>query len=124
MTRIKKWQCPLCRQESGRRWNMEVHIKRAHRSEDQLNEKNSILGHTQNPYNLNQNRMYSGRRPQSNSYGPNHRSGTYLEEERSDESNENTVDYVHDKLLKLNEIMDIKSKFRYDLTMEAHTYLC
>lgn len=30
MTAHKKWGCPDCKQRSSRRWNMEVHIGRAH----------------------------------------------------------------------------------------------
>jgi hypothetical protein len=30
LTKVKKWQCPHCPQDSTRRWNVAVHIKRAH----------------------------------------------------------------------------------------------
>jgi hypothetical protein len=87
---------------------MEVHIRRAHSSAEQLIEKNSFR-QAGKPYPINVNRMYVGRRPLSKSPDINHPYGNYLSTERSDGNND-PIDYVHDRMRKLIEIREIATR--------------
>jgi hypothetical protein len=89
LTKIKKWQCPYGCLESARHWNMKVHIRRAHNSAEQPIEKTSVR-QVEIPY---------------------HPSGNYLKTAGRGENNENPIDFVYDKMRKLNEIRDIANRY-------------
>lgn len=92
LTKIKKWQCPYGCLESARHWNMKVHIRRAHSSVEQPIEKTCVR-QVEIPY---------------------HPSGNYLKTAGRGENNENPIDYVYDKMRKLNEIRDIAIRYNSD----------
>ena len=41
MSKLKKWQCPYCPQDSNRHWNIVVHMERMHGSGDPAEKRDS-----------------------------------------------------------------------------------
>jgi hypothetical protein len=71
MSKLKKWQCPRCPQDSNRRWNIVVHIGRKHGSGDPGEKRDSDQAGRPVSFHLdktNKNREYSQSYPNNNRY--------------------------------------------------------
>ena len=101
MSRIKKWHCPYCPQNSARHWNIVVHIKRAHGGIGEPIE-NGNLSQSVNPGFPGSNGKPAEDMKPPNSYNRYNRPYTN-HASKSSKGNEDIIDKMHQTVIELQE---------------------
>lgn len=121
MSKLKKWQCPYCPQDSNRRWNIVVHIGRKHGSGGPAEKRDSDQAggpFSFHPIKTNDNRRYSQSHPNNNRYTVG-----YKTVGRGDDAFGDMVDYMYhlltyfeENIYKTGEIKRIAGKHNPSMT--------
>jgi hypothetical protein len=101
LSRIKKWHCPYCPQNSARHWNIVVHIKRAHGGIGEPIE-NGNLSQSVNPGFPGSNGKPAEDMKPPNSYNRYNRPYTN-HASKSSKGNEDIIDKMHQTVIELQE---------------------
>lgn len=110
MSKIKRWQCPHCTQDSARHWNLAVHIRRGHRGIGRPIEK-GFSCQEGNPI-----RTHINRRDYANPYNSSRNSVNYFTQASRDEGDiindtYQIVTEMDEKRRKVDEIIEITSRY-------------
>jgi hypothetical protein len=94
MSRLKKWQCPHCPQDSSRAWNIRVHINRAHSGFGEPVEKGR-LGRADKSLSSDSNNSIAYRKYSPNQSKSNRLTSGYEKVSKDNEKNGDIIDYVY-----------------------------
>lgn len=116
MSKLKKWQCPHCPQDSDRRWNIVVHIRRKHGFGNPVENKDS--GQVDAADKTNNNREYSQRHPNNSRYTVG-----YKTTRRGNDNFGDMIDYMYrflttfeENIYKTGEIKRIADRYNSSMT--------